>query len=77
MLNNVRENVRLLINHKIEKWDIEIYTFMRKVAQLTNHLVALAKNCNHLCGLCNVDDEIARFSCWKSRCEQECRFPID
>ncbi len=24
MLNNVRENVRLLINHKIEKWDIEI-----------------------------------------------------
>ncbi len=36
MLNNVRENIRLLINHKIEKWDIEIYTFMQKVAQLTN-----------------------------------------
>jgi hypothetical protein len=23
MLNNVRKNVRLLINHEIEKWDIE------------------------------------------------------
>ncbi len=36
MLNNIRENIRLSINHKIEKWDIEIYTFMQKVAQLTN-----------------------------------------
>jgi hypothetical protein len=69
ILNNVRENIRLFINHKIEKWDIEIYTFMRKVAQLTNDLAALAKNCNHLHRLRNVDEEIARFSCWKSGCE--------
>ncbi len=41
MLNNIRENIRLLIQHKIEKWDIEIYTFMRKVAQLNNHLATL------------------------------------
>ncbi len=50
MLNNVRENVRLLINQEIEKWDIEIYTFMCKVGQLTDDLTALVKNCNHLCG---------------------------
>jgi hypothetical protein len=31
MLNNVRKNVRLIIDQEIEKWDIEIYTFMRKV----------------------------------------------
>ncbi len=43
MLNNVRENVRLLINQEIEKWDIKIYTFMRKVGQLTNDLAALTK----------------------------------
>jgi hypothetical protein len=77
MLNNVRENVRLLINHKIEKWNIEIYIFMHKVVQLTNDLVASAKNRNHLCGLRNVDNRIAQFSWWKSGCEQECRFPID
>jgi hypothetical protein len=34
MLNNIRENVRLLINQEIEKWDIEIYTFMCKEGQL-------------------------------------------
>ncbi len=77
MLNNVKENVRLLIDHKIEKWDIEIYIFMRKVAQLTNDFAALAKNHNHLCGLRNVDKEIAQFSWWKSGCEQECYFLID
>ncbi len=48
MLNNVRENVRLLINQEIEKWDIEIYTFMCKVGHLTNDLASLAKKCNHL-----------------------------
>jgi hypothetical protein len=31
MLNNARENVRLIIDQEIEKWDIEIYTFIRKV----------------------------------------------
>ncbi len=77
MLNNFRENVRLLIDHEIEKWDIEIYTFMCKVAQLTNDLAALAKNCNHLCGLCHVDKKIAQFSWWKTGCEQECHLPID
>jgi hypothetical protein len=77
MLNNVQENVRLLIDHKIEKWDIEIYTFMCKVAQLTNDLAALVKNPNHLCGLRNVDNKIAWFSWWKSGCEQECCFPFD
>jgi hypothetical protein len=48
MLNNIRDNVRLLIDQEIEKWDIEIYTFMRKVGQLTNDLATLMKNCNHL-----------------------------
>ncbi len=52
-------------------------TFMRKVAQLTNDLAALAKKHNHLCGLRNVDNEIERFSWWKSGCEGECRFPIE
>jgi hypothetical protein len=42
MLNNVIENVRLLIDQAIEKWDIEIYIFMHKVGQLTNYLAALA-----------------------------------
>ncbi len=77
MLNNVRENVRLLINQEIKKRDIEIYTFMCKVGQLTNDLAALVKNRNHLCGLPNMDDNIVQFSCWKSGCEQECCFPID
>ncbi len=77
MLNNVRENVRLLIDQKIEKWDIEIYTFMHKEEQLTTDLGALAKKCNHLCGLRNVDNKIALLSWWKSGCEQECCFPID
>jgi hypothetical protein len=77
MLNNVRENVRLLIDKEIEKWDIETYTFMRKVGQLTNDLAALATNHNLLCGLRNVDDKIAWFSWWKSGCEQERCFPID
>jgi hypothetical protein len=77
MLNNVRENDRLLINHKIEKWDIKIYTFMCKVVQLTGYMAALAKNCNHLRGLRNVDNKIVQFSWWKSGCEQECPFPID
>ncbi len=66
MLNNIRENVRLLIDQEVEKWDIEIYTFMCKVAQLTNNLAALTKKRNHLHGLCNVDDKIAQFSWWKS-----------
>ncbi len=60
MLNNVRENVRLLIDQEIEKWDIEIYTFVHKVGQLTNDLAALAKNHNHLCGLLNVEDNVNR-----------------
>ncbi len=50
---------------------------MCKVGQLTNDLAALAKNCNHLGGLRNVDNIIAQFSWWKSGCEQECRFSID
>ncbi len=61
MLNNVRENVGSLINQEIEKWDIEIYTFMLMVGQLTNDLAALAKIFNRLCGLCNVDDKIEGF----------------
>ncbi len=61
MLNNVRENV-LLINQEIEKWDVEIFTFMHKVGQLTNNFAGLAKKCNHLCGLSNVDSKIARYS---------------
>jgi hypothetical protein len=77
MLNNVRENVKFLIDPKIEKWNIEIYTFMHKVAQLTNDLAALVTTCNHLRGLRNVDDKIAWFSWWKSGCEQECCFSID
>ncbi len=77
MLNNVRENVRLLIDQEIEKWDIEVYTFMHKVGQLTNDLAALAKNCNHLRRLRNVDDKIVRFSWWKSGCEHEYHFLID
>jgi hypothetical protein len=59
MMNNVRENVRLLIDQEIEKWDIEIYSFMHKVGQLTNNLAALVKKCNHLHGIRNVDDKIA------------------
>jgi hypothetical protein len=62
MLNNVRENVRLLINQEIEKWAIEIYTFMHKVGQLSNNLAALVNNCNHLCGLRNVDNIFSWFS---------------
>jgi hypothetical protein len=77
MLNNIRENVRLLIDQEIEKWDIEIYTFMCKVGQLTNDLAALVKNRNHLRGQCNVDNKIAEFSWWKSGCKQECRLSID
>jgi hypothetical protein len=50
---------------------------MRKVGQLTNDLAALAKNCNHLCGLHNVDDKVVRSSLWKSGCEREFCFPID
>ena len=38
MLNYVTENV------KFEKWDMEIYTSMRKVGKLTNDLAALAKS---------------------------------
>jgi hypothetical protein len=77
MLNNIRENVRLLIDQEIKRWDIEINTFMCKVAQLTNDLATLAKKHNHLRGLRNVDDKMAWFSLWKSGCEQECRFLID
>jgi hypothetical protein len=61
MLNNVRENVRLLINQEIEKWGIEICTFMHKVGQLTNNLAALAKKCNHLPGLQNLDTKLHVF----------------
>jgi hypothetical protein len=43
MLNNVRENARLLINQEIEKWDIEIYTFTCKAGQLTNDLAVSVK----------------------------------
>jgi hypothetical protein len=50
---------------------------MCKVVQLTGYMAALAKNCNHLRGLRNVDNKIVQFSWWKSGCEQECRFPID
>jgi hypothetical protein len=48
VLNNVRENVLFLINQEIEKWDIEMYTLIRKLGQLSNNLPALAKNCNYL-----------------------------
>ncbi len=58
MLNNVRENVLFLINQEIEKWDIEMYTLICKVGQLSNDLPALAKNRNCLRGLRNVDNEI-------------------
>ncbi len=56
VLNNVRENVLFLINQEIEKWDIEMYTLIRKLGQLSNNLPALAKNQNYLCGLRNVDN---------------------
>ncbi len=58
MLNNVRDNVLFLNNQEIEKWDIEMYTLIRKLGQLSNIFPALAKNCSYLCGLRNVDNEI-------------------
>ncbi len=58
MLNNVRENVLFLINQEVEKWDIEMYTLICKLGQLSNDLPALAKNCNYLRGLHNGDNEI-------------------
>jgi hypothetical protein len=58
VLNNVRENVLFLINQEIEKWDIEMYTLIRKLGQLSNNLPALAKNRNNLLGLRNVDNKI-------------------
>jgi hypothetical protein len=59
VLNNVRVNVLLLINQEIEKWDIEMYTLTCKLGQLSNDLSALAKNCNYLRGLRNVDNKIS------------------
>ncbi len=58
MLNNVKENILFLINQEIEKWDIEMYTLICKLGQLSNNLPAFAKNCNYLRGLGNVDNEI-------------------
>ena len=58
MLNNVRENVLFLIDPEIEKWDIEMYTLICKLGQLSNNLPALAKNHNYLCGIRNVDNKI-------------------
>ncbi len=58
VLNNVRENVLFLINQEIEKWDIEMYTLIHMLGQLSNNLPALAKNHNYLCGLRNVDNKI-------------------
>ncbi len=58
MLNNVRENVLFSINQEIEKWDIEMYTLIHKLGQLSNNLPALAKNRNYIRGLHNVDNEI-------------------
>ena len=58
VLNNVRENVLFLINQEIEKWDIEMYTLICKLGQLSNNLPALAKNHNYLCGIRNVDNKI-------------------
>jgi hypothetical protein len=43
VLNNVRENVLFLINQEIEKWDIEMYSLIHKLGQLSNNLPALAK----------------------------------
>jgi hypothetical protein len=43
VLNNVRYNVLLLINQEIEKWDIEMYTFICKLGRLSSNLPALAK----------------------------------
>jgi hypothetical protein len=58
VLNNVRENVLFLINQEIEKWDIEMYTLIRNLGQLSNNLPALAKNRIYHRGLRNVDNEI-------------------
>jgi hypothetical protein len=58
VLNNVRENVQFLINEEIEKWEIEMYTLICKLGQLSNNLSALVKKCNYLCGLRSVDNEI-------------------
>jgi hypothetical protein len=58
VLNNVRENVLFLINKEIEKWDIEMYTLICKLGQLSNNLPVLAKNRSYLRGLRNVDNEI-------------------
>jgi hypothetical protein len=58
VLNNVRENVLFLINEEIEKWDIEMYTLICKLGQLSNDLPALAKKCNYLRGIRNVGNEI-------------------
>ncbi len=35
VLDNVRDNVLFLINQEIEKWDIEMYTLICKLGQLT------------------------------------------
>jgi hypothetical protein len=58
VLNNVRENVLFLIDQEIENWDIEMYTLICKLGQLSNNLPALAKNCNFLLGLRYVDNDI-------------------
>jgi hypothetical protein len=58
VLNNARENVLFLINREIEKWDIEMYTLIRNLGQLSNYLTALAKGCNYHRGLRNVDNKI-------------------
>jgi hypothetical protein len=43
VLKNVRENVLFLINQEIETWDIEMYTLICKLGQLSNNLPALEK----------------------------------
>ncbi len=55
---NISSNVGDGIRQEIEKWDIEMYTLICKLGQLSNDLPASAKKCNYLCGLRNVDNEI-------------------
>jgi hypothetical protein len=59
VLHNVRGEVLFLINQEIERWDIEMYTLIHKLGQLSNNLPALAKKCNYLQRLHNVDNEIS------------------
>jgi hypothetical protein len=43
VLNNVRKNVLFSMDQEIGKWDIEMYTLICKLGQLSNNLPALAK----------------------------------